>query len=75
MNEFRIKYTGQLRDAKLILIDRNIKTKDEIENMSGKEIVDIMNEYFVFYDFGEDWLAIPKEYEKEFNEKTNWVCR
>lgn len=74
-DKFRIKYTGQLRDAKLILVGRDIRTEDEVESMTEDEIVDVMNKYFVFYDCGEDWLAIPKEYEKEFNEKTDWVCR
>ena len=75
MDNFRVKYTGQLRDAKLILTGRKIISEDEMENMTEEEIVNIMNEKFVFYDFGEDWLAIPKEYEKEFNEKTDWICR
>lgn len=75
MDKFRIKYTGQLRDAKLTLVGRNIKTKDEIDNMTEDEIVEAMNNYFVFYDFGEDWLAIPKEKENEFNAITDWICR
>lgn len=75
MEKFRIKYTGQLREAKLILVGRNVKTEYEIENMTEDEIIEAMNKYFVFYDFGEDWLAIPKDKEKEFNEITDWVCR
>ena len=32
--------------------------------MTVDEIVDNINKYFICYDFGEDWLAIPKQYKK-----------
>ena len=75
MEGFKVKYTGQLEDAKKTLVYRNIKTEEEVKNMTKKEIVEAINKNFVCYECGEDWLAIPKEKEKEFNKMTDWICR
>ena len=75
MSNFNIEYTGHEKEARELLVDKNITTVQKIAYMTSKEIEDLINENFVCYECGMDWLIIPKEKEKEFNKMINWICR
>lgn len=75
MENFNVEYTGHEKEARKLLIDKNINTVQKIAYMTSKEVEEAINENFVCYKCGMDWLLIPKEKEKEFNKIVDWVCR
>ena len=69
-------HTARHTNATLLIYNGiNITTVQKIAYMTSKEIKDLINENFVCYECGMDWLIIPKEKEKEFNKMINWICR
>lgn len=72
-DKFVIKYTGQRNDIEEILL--KYFSSEEINLMTDEAIEAFINENYVCYDCGEDWLIISKEKEKEFNRMVDWICR
>ena len=72
-DKFVIKYTGQRNDIKEILL--NHFSLKKVNSMTDEEIETFINDNYICYECGEDWLIIQKEKEQEFNRIADWICR
>lgn len=72
-DKFEIIYTGHANDSEELLLSHF--PASEIVLMTNEMLENHINENYICYKCGEDWLVIPKEKEKEFNKMANWICR
>ena len=72
---FQIKYTGHEIGARKLLLDKNIKTAEELAIMSTGEIEDVINEVFVAYYTQDDWILVYRYDVTNFDGLTEWVER
>lgn len=76
MNDgFRIKYTGHETRARKLLLQKGLKTPDELALMASYEVEQAINAAFKAIDCGEDWLLIPQDKVAEFNALVTWIDR
>lgn len=73
MRDFEIIYTGHERQARRLL--KKYLTDEELSQMCLFEVQKKVNELFLCYLIGEDWMLIPRDKEDEFNKITEWVDR
>lgn len=75
MNKFGICYLGHEKNARKLLLNDNLVTLEELAMMTSNDIEEKINQNYIAYQNGEDWLLIPKENESEFNKITKWISR
>lgn len=72
-DKFIIKYTRQRKDIKKLLL--NHFSLEKVNSMTDEEIETCINDNYICYECGEDWLLISKEEKQEFDRITDWICR
>lgn len=75
MNNFEINYLGHERNARRLLLNNNLATIEELATMTSNDVEEKINQNYIAYQNGENWLLIQKEKESEFNEITKWINR
>lgn len=76
MNDgFNIKYAGQERVARKLLLKSGLKTADELAVMNLSEVEQAINAEYEAVECGEDWLLVPKGKWAEFRALVTWIGR
>lgn len=72
---FEIVRTGHERMARLLLLQKKLKTAEELAVMDSHEVEQAINAEYESYKIGEDWLLIPNDKISDFNEIAEWIRR
>lgn len=73
MKDFEFIYTGHEKQVRRLM--KKYLTDEELSQMCFDELQKKVNELFLCYLVGEDWILIPRDKEDEFNKIAEWVCR
>lgn len=71
---FEIHYKEQEKQARKLLLENKLTSEKELALMTRKEIEDKVNkDYIVYNDEHDDFLLVPAEKEKEFDQMVTWI--
>ena len=72
---FYFIYEEHEREARRLLLENNVKTEKELSVMSGKEVEEAINREFTSFRAGEDWMHVPNDRFKEYQDIEHWIER
>lgn len=71
---FTINYNEQEKQTRKLLLESKLTSEKELALMTRKEIEDKVNkDYIVYKDEHDDFLLVPAEKEKEFEQIVTWI--
>lgn len=75
MKHFQILYVGHERAARSLLLEKQIKTAEELAMMTSYDVEKAINEAYACVQDGEDWLLAPKDKFDYINSLISWIKR
>lgn len=72
---FKITCTGHEAGARKIALEKRLTTTEKLAAMCRYEVEEIINDSFVIFQVGEDWLLIPKNKAEEILKQVLWIER
>lgn len=75
VNGYYAAFTGHERRARQLLLDKKLVDPLDLAVMSNSEVADTINANFECYRVDDDWMLIPKDKSKEFNQFVEWINR
>ncbi|MCI8274923.1 MAG: hypothetical protein HFI66_04815 [Lachnospiraceae bacterium] len=72
---FEANYRGHEAQARVLLLEKGLKTAEELAIMDAVAVEQAVNEEYEAYPSGDDWLLVPKGRLGEFCGIVTWIER
>lgn len=72
---FEANYRGHEARARKLLLEKGLKTAEELALMDTVAVEQAINAEYEAYPSGEDWLLIPKDRHPDFCGIAVWIGR
>lgn len=75
MATFEVLCTGHEAEARKLVLEKKLAPVEKVAVMCRHEIEKLINDNFIVFAAGDDWLCIPKDKADAILKQVSWIDR